>query len=186
MKKIYFIFVLLGLTQQGFAQYQTTELPQHEINLNIVNTLAIASAEVGYEYFLGFHQSVGAKILINDRMGYRKEKRGKEFNTHSFRINYTYYFGDYNPGSGLYVQPFLKYRFGNFKEEGAYASSGGNRIKTDMNALMVGVGLGYEWNFSNSFVMGPFINIARNFSDEVKERFSAIDYNAGFNIGYRF
>ena len=55
-----------------------------------------------------------------------------------------------------------------------------------MNTFMVGLGAGYKWNFGNKFVLGPFVNIARNFSEEVKERFSAIEFNAGFNVGYRF
>lgn len=162
-----------------------SEFPKNEINLNIANTIAIASVEVGYEYFLGFNQSIGAKMLINDRRNYHSEKGSKKFSTNSVKIDYNFYFSDYNPGAGVYVQPFMKYRFGDFKEKKTVNSTEITQ-KTDMNTFMIGIGLGYKWNFSNSFVIGPFANIARNFSEEVQDRFSAIDFNAGLNVGYRF
>ena len=55
-----------------------------------------------------------------------------------------------------------------------------------MNAFMVGLGAGYKWNFGDKFVLGPYVSIARNFSDEVKDRFSAIEFHGGFSVGYRF
>lgn len=180
MKRISSLFIILMITTFSFSQTEPDDFPQHEVNLNIANTIAVASGEVGYEYFFAFNQAVGAKILINDRRNYR-EKSDEKVNTNSFRVNYTYYFGRVEPGSEFYVQPFMKYRFGDFKEE-----KDGSTVKTDMDAFMVGVGAGYVWNFSDDFVVGPFANIARNFSNDVKDRFSAIDWNAGINIGYRF
>lgn len=191
MKKLVFGIFLLFFSHFCFSQ--TTEpspYPNSEVNLNIANTIAIASVEVGYEYFIGFNQSVGIKVLINDRMNYHLENGSDKFNTNSVKLNYNFYFGAYNPGSGVYVQPFVKYRFGNFKEKKTVKDDFGDSSeiaqKTNMDTFMIGIGIGYEWNFSNSFVIGPFANIARNFSEEVQDRFSAIDFNAGLNVGYRF
>lgn len=187
MKRYLVLIAFLGLTHDSFAQYETDQLPHHEIHLNIANLLIVASVEAGYEYFFDFNQSVGAEFLIDDRPNYHSESHGRKFKTNSLRLDYTYYFGNYSPGSGVYIQPFAKYRFGDFEErEKDYFGDYGEKKKTDMDAFMIGIGLGYKWNFSNSFVLGPYVNFARNFSDEVKTRFSAFDYNAGFNIGYRF
>ncbi len=187
MKKFIITSFCLLLTCVIWAQNRSAnEYPHNEVNINIANTIAIASVEVGYEYFFDYNQSVGAKVLINDRINYHSENGSDKFNTNSFRVNYTYYFGEYNPGSGVYVQPFLKYRFGDFEEKVTLLGSTPMTQKTDMDSFIIGVGLGYEWNFSNSFVVGPFANFGRNFSDDVKDRFSAFEFNAGINIGYRF
>lgn len=163
----------------------------NEVKINVFNTLAIASVEVGYEHFIGHNQSVGANFNINDRFAYHKEKGGKDqrFNTNSLVVNYNYYLGGKNDehGSGYVVSPFLKYRFGNFKED-IYNNEldATVRTETDMNSFIFGVGGGYKWALGDSFTVNPFVSIARNFSSEVNDRFSAIEFNAGVNLGYRF
>lgn len=159
-----------------------SDFPQHEVNYNIANTLIMASAEVGYEFFFDFDQSVGVKFLINDRRNYHSENHGRKFKTNSIRLNYTYYFGSERPGSEFYIQPLIKYRFGDYEERNKYDDI----VKTDMNDFMVGLGIGYIWNFSDSFVIGPFANIARGFSSKVNNKFNAVEFNAGLNLGYRF
>ncbi|GAA4310916.1 hypothetical protein GCM10023115_33610 [Pontixanthobacter gangjinensis] len=185
MKKNLSLFALLLTICTGFSQ--NSERP-NEIKLNIANTIAIASVEFGYERFLDQHQSLEAVFLINDRMNYHSEKGSRKFDTNSFKLGYNYYFGDENPGSGLYINPFLKYRSGEFSEETPDVDDPGFAVPsiTDMDSFLIGLGAGYKWNFNNTFVLGPFLNIGRNFSEEVKDRFSAIEFNAGFNIGYRF
>lgn len=185
MRKSIICVIMMVYSAVSFGQVKDDEFPHNEVNWNIANTIIEASVEVGYEYFFDFNQSVGAKILVNDRPNYHAQKGGDEFTTNSFRLNYTYYFGDWQPGSGVYVQPFVKYRFGDFEET---VDTGFDEItrKTDMNAFLLGVGVGYVWNFSNSFVIGPFANIARNFSSDFHDRFSTFDFNAGVNVGYRF
>lgn len=180
------LLILLGWNMQA----QESDFPQNEVKLNIGNTIAIASVEVGYERFIGFNQSIGAEILINDRINYHSESGSREFNTNSFKLGYNYYFGTETPGSGIYANPFLKYRFGDFKQD-LNVSTGPETsevqtVETDMNTFMVGIGAGYKWNFNNKFVLGPYVNIARNFSEDVKDRFSAIEFNAGLSVGYRF
>lgn len=164
--------------------YSQNAEKQNEIKLNIANTIAIASVEFGYERFLDYHQSIEGVILINDRINYHSESGSRDFQTNSFKLGYNYYFGEDYTASGLYVNPFLKYRTGEFSEEGRDVEA--PEIVTDMNSLIIGIGSGYKWNFNDTFVLGPFINVGRNFSEEVKDRFSAIEFNAGFNIGYRF
>ncbi len=177
--------LLLGL--QPALKAQNLEIPHNEVNYNLLNTILFESVEVGYEYFIDYDQSVGAKVLINDRRNFKKESEGSKYKTNSFQLNYTYYFGTNNPGSGIYVQPFVKYRFGSYQEKiSDPESTFVERVKTDMNAFIIGAGLGYEWNFSNSFVMGPYLNFGRNFSNEVKARFSAYEIYGGFLFGYRF
>ncbi|PZW44012.1 outer membrane autotransporter protein [Mesonia algae] len=179
MKNLYavaFLF-LIGINMKA----QESDFPKNEAKLNIANTIAIASVEVGYERFIGFNQSVDVEFLINDRINYHSEKGSRKFNTNSIKLGYNYYFGKENAGSGIYANPFVKYRFGDFEQE-----VNNVMVETDMNAFMVGLGAGYKWNFGDKFVLGPYVSIARNFSDEVKERFSAIEFHGGFSVGYRF
>ena len=185
MKKILSALIFISACSMGFAQGGGK---QNEIKLNIANTIAIASVEFGYERFIDDHQSVEAVALINDRMNYHSEKGSRNFDTNSFKLGYNYYFGEDYDASGLYINPFMKYRTGEFSEAGQDVEEPaftGPTI-TNMNSLIIGLGSGYKWNFNDTFVLGPFVNVGRNFSDEVKDRFSAIEFNAGFNIGYRF
>lgn len=182
MKKSLSLIALLTAIYSGFSQDSGK---QNEIKFNIANTIAIASVEFGYERFFDEHQSLEAVLLFNDRINYHSEKGSREFKTQSYKLGYNYYFGRENAGSGLFVNPFVKLRNGEFNENDDRVDPEQPLI-TDMNTFMIGIGGGYKWNFNDTFVLGPFINVARNFSEEVKDRFSAIEFNAGFNIGYRF
>ena len=179
MKNLYAVAFLffIGINMKA----QESDFPKNEVKLNIANTIAIASVEVGYERFIGFNQSVDVEFLINDRINYHSEKGSRKFNTNSIKLGYNYYFGKETAGSGIYANPFVKYRFGDFEQE-----VNNVMVETDMNAFMVGLGAGYKWNFGDKFVLGPYVSIARNFSDEVKERFSAIEFHGGFSVGFRF
>ncbi len=182
----YILAVVVSLLGFSGIQAQSDEIPYNEVNYNLLNTILFASAEVGYEFFIDYDQSIGAKVLINDRRNFRSASGSSKYSTNSLQLNYTYYFGVENPGSGIYVQPFVKYRFGSFKEEVIMLGTEPRQIKTKMDSFIIGAGVGYEWNFSNSFVMGPYLNIGRGFGKEVKERFSALEWYGGFAIGYRF
>jgi len=162
----------------------------NEVKINILNTILIASAELGYEHFIDHNQSIGVDLNINDRFSYShlgQSSRHGKFNTNSIALNYRYYFGDENDsnGSGFNMMPFLKYRFGNFKEDKTFEDIDVT-VKTNMNSFIVGFGGGYKWIMGDSFAIEPFANIARNFSGEVNDRFATIEFNAGVNIGYRF
>jgi outer membrane autotransporter protein len=187
MKNTYLLASILLFS--FFAKAQTETYPQNEVKLNIANTIAIASVEVGYERFVGFNQSVEIIGLFNDRINYHSEQGSRKFNTNSIKLGYNYYFDKEKSGAGIYANPFVKYRFGDFEQERTVEANGVSQtvnLETDMNTFMVGLGAGYKWNFGNKFVLGPFVNIARNFSEEVKDRFSSIEFNAGFHVGYRF
>ena len=171
MKKILSLLLFAGMVYQGTAQQKS------EVKLNILNTIAIASVELGYEYFMDDNQSLGAEFHINDRFSYASEADHKEFKTNSFLVNYNYYFNPESEAS-FYVYPFLKYRFGDHKDE--------VKGDTDMNSFIVGLGTGYKWSWNNKMAIGPYVSIARNFSSEVNDRFSAIEFNAGISVGYRF
>lgn len=162
----------------------------NEVKINILNTILSASVEVGYEHFIDHNQSIGVDLYLNDRFSYShlgSSKKHGDFNTNSIGLNYRYYLGDENDanGSGLSMIPFLKYRFGNFKEDKTINDLVVTK-KTDMNSFIVGFGAGYKWIMGDSFAIEPFANIGRNFSSEVNDRFSVIEFNAGVNIGYRF
>lgn len=184
MKNILFTIFCIAAIQVGNSQ-STDRM--NEVKLNIANTIAIASVEIGYERFLDDHQSLEVVFLINDRINYHSESGSRNFATNSYKLGYNYYLGEDYAASGLYLNPFLKYRAGEFTED--RSSEMEPQLlenSTDMNSFIIGLGAGYKWNFNDTFVLGPFVNIGRNFSDEVKERFSAIEFNAGFNVGYRF
>lgn len=182
MKKLLLLFVFVLGTQSHFAQLG--DFPENEVKINILNTIAIASVEIGYERFVGFNQSVEAEFLINDRINYHSEKGARKFNTNSFKLGYNYYFGTTNAGSGLYANPFLKYRFGDFEESAGTEPPA--IIKTDMDSFIIGIGIGYKWNSNDKFVLGPYASIGRNFNETVNERFTAVEFHAGFSVGYRF
>lgn len=184
MKKIAFSLFLFSTAL--FAQAQETmqtsnsNMPKNEVKWNIANTIAFGSVELGYEYFIDGNQSVGAEMLINDSYNYGISRQYKDFETNSFQFTYNYYTGSENNGSGLVISPMLKYRFGDYQKTDTDP-------KINMNSFILGIGGGYKWNFSNKFVFGPYINIGRNFSDEVNDEFNiAVEFNAGFSVGYRF
>src|SRR5690606_19038508 len=110
MKKIITPLLLFGSIFFASAQYKS------EVKFNVLNTIAIASVEVGYEYFLDDNQSMGAEVHINDRFSYADENDRKEFDTNSVLVNYNYYFNPENTGT-FYAYPFVKYRFGEHKDE---------------------------------------------------------------------
>lgn len=186
MKKTILLISSLFIFNTVFSQ---SAEKQNEIKINIANTIAIASVEFGYERFLDYHQSLEGVVLFNDRMNYHSEKGSRKFSTTSFKLGYNYYFGEDEAGSGLNINPFVKLRSGEFSENESISDGTSTtqvEVITDMNSFIIGLGAGYKWNFNDTFVLGPFFNVGRNFSDEVKDRFSAIEFNAGFNIGYRF
>ncbi|MDN3708530.1 DUF3575 domain-containing protein [Myroides ceti] len=161
----------------------------NEVKLNIFNTIVNQSVEVGYEHFIDRDQSVGVDLMINDRFSYWSEsgKSGKlkKFNTNSIAVNYNFHFGGRSGehASGMYVSPFLKYRFGDYEKD---INGGANRLEVDMNSFIIGVGMGYKIVKNDAFVIAPFVNIGRNFSQEVTDEFSGIEFNAGINLGFRF
>jgi hypothetical protein len=135
---------------------------------------------VGYEQFLSPEQSIGVEIHFNDRFGYKTQNSSQTFDMSSILASYNFYFEGGGNGQ-LYLFPFFKYRFGEFRE-----NIDGATVTTDMNSANLGIGAGYKWVFSDKFVLGPFANISRVFSSEVTDRFSPIEFKAGFSVGYRF
>ena len=172
MKKILCCCLLCGVSMISQAQNQS------EVKLNILNTIIRASVEVGYEYFTTPNSSVGIEALINDRFSYYPENDDEEFKTNSIQLSYNFYFSG---AAKTYIYPFVKYRFGEYEEVVDAAL-----VKTDMNSFILGLGGGYKWVWNEQFAFGPYANIARSFSEEVNDRFSAVEVNAGISIGYRF
>lgn len=170
--------------------FSQADFARHEVKLNIANTIAIATVEVGYEFFPDYNQSVEFQILFNDRINYHTEKGSRKFNTMSFQLGYNFYLTGSPQASGIHISPFVKYRTGDFEEVVKTTIDdivvAEETVKTDMNTFIIGIGGGYKFNFGNQFVFGPFVNVGRNFSDEVKDRFSAIEFHGGLSIGYRF
>jgi hypothetical protein len=178
MKKILLAFTCFVFLQSGsFAQ--ALENPKGEVRINFLNTILLGSVEIGYETFFKSDQSLGIELHLNDRFGYSGQKDGRNFETTSILASYNFYFAGDDNGK-MYISPFLKYRFGNFTEVINNA-----RAVTNMNGAAIGLLGGYRWNFNN-FAFGPFGSVNRQFSQVVQNRFSAIELNAGFNVGYRF
>lgn len=184
MRKLFIVVMCFGGILSARAQ------AVNEVKVNILNAIAMASVEVGYEHFIDRDQSVGVDLMLNDRFSYYPESKskGKKFKTNSVAVNYNFYFGGNNNenGSGYSISPFLKYRFGEFEEDKRNELEGIYTHTTDMNSFILGVGVGYKWVRNDSFAVQPFVNIARNFSEDVNDRFMAIEINAGVTLGYRF
>ena len=177
MKKILILGLMVLFSIGVNAQYK------HEVKYNFLNTIIMGSAEIGYEHFLDEDQSIGLDVLINDRFSYFPEKGSskKKFNTNSVMLSYNLYLSTMRNGSGYYLTPFVKYRFGDFQE-----IENEVLVKTDMNSFILGLGSGYKWNFKDKLAVGPFVNVGRNFSKDVNDRFYAVEFNAGVSLGYRF
>lgn len=152
----------------------------NEIKLNFLNMILLGSFEVGYERFLSEDHSLDIQLHINDRFGYNTEKDGKSFKTNAIQAAMNFYFGN-NPSGRIHVYPLLKLRFGDYEEPvmGGFST-------TDMTAFILGAGVGYKWEVSEHFAFGPYGSIGRNFSETVSNKFTGVELNAGFSLGYRF
>lgn len=189
MKKYLLFFVLsaaisLSANSQQVISSSGTSNPNvgtfdNEIKLNFLNLILMGSFEVGYERFLSDNHSLDFQLHINDRFGYNSEKEGT-FKTNSIQSAMNFYFGN-KPNGRFHVYPFLKFRFGDYEEMGM-----GANFTTDMTAFILGAGAGYKWEVSEHFAFGPYASIARNFSESVTDKFSAVEVNGGFSLGYRF
>lgn len=180
---ILLLLAFVGLTFAAAAQQQERILPQNEVKLNILNTIVIGSLELGYERFIDRNQSISAEVHFFDRFSYvAANSRERTFDATSFMVAYNYYFVSDSDPSGLYVSPFLKHRNGTFSE----LDENEQTVETRLNSFIIGVGGGYKWVHTEKFALGPYVNIARSFNTEVSDRFSAVEVNAGFSIGFRF
>ncbi|WP_448823369.1 DUF3575 domain-containing protein [Capnocytophaga sp.] len=180
MKKIIVAAMLVFFSVKTFAQDR-----QHQVNLNILNAIWLASVEVGYEHFIAENQSIEGELFFNDRFSVFPKKDGEKYNTTSLKVGYNYYFEE-DGGTGLYINPFVKQRFGNFK----YKNKNGEGDSVRLDSFILGIGAGYQWNYEDTFIVAPYVNIARNFGKGVNsgegKRFWAIEPNFGIKIGYRF
>ena len=178
MKKLLLVFIGFALLSAPVFS-QSLQDPKGEVRLNFLNTIFLGSVELGYEQFISPDQSIGVELHLNDRFSYSSAKDGRNFSATSALVSYNFYFAGDDNGK-IYISPFFKYRFGEFVE----TLDGTTKI-VNMNSGYLGLIGGYKWNFNN-FAFGPFASIARGFSQEVADQFSAVEFKAGFNVGYRF
>lgn len=188
MKKLLLtLFILGGMYSSTMAQEVISSSSRqygdftNEIKANFLNLIWLGSVEVGYERFLSDDHSLDLQLMINDRFGFNSQAKGKKYKTNSVQAAMNFYFGGGYNGR-FFVYPLAKIRFGDFEEPN---KSGGIKT-TDMNSFMLGAGGGYKWEVSDNFSFGPYLNVARVFSNEVAERFSRVELNGGFSLGYRF
>jgi len=153
---------------------------ENEIKVNFANLIALGAFEVGYERFLSEGHSIDFQLHINDRFGYNAEGNGRKFKTNAMQAGMNFYFGNGLNGR-FHIYPFVKLRFGDFEER-----LNNSIVTTDMTAFILGAGAGYKWEVSNHFAFGPYLSIGRGFSDAVSNRFTSIELNGGFSLGYRF
>jgi hypothetical protein len=177
------VFIASGSFKATAQSIEDSQFQQNELKLNIVNTILIGSLEIGYEHFFDMNQSIGIGVTFMDRFAYASDRgEGQDFNATSVMVAYNYYFVSENDPSGFYVFPFLKYRGGTFLED----FGNNTTIETSLNSFIIGFGSGFKWVHNDKFALGPFISIARGFSDEVSDRFEPVEFNAGFTVGFRF
>ena len=101
MKKIIVAVMLMFFSAKTFAQ---SDFPQHQVNLNILNVIWLASVELGYEHYIAPNQSIEGTIFFNDRFSVFPKKSGEKYRATSIEIGYNYYFEE-DGGTGLYVNP---------------------------------------------------------------------------------
>jgi hypothetical protein len=178
-KKLLFFFLGLFFVTSLKAQIER-ENPTGEVKINILNTILLGAVEIGYEKFITKDQSLGIEFHFNDRFGYRTQSNSQKFDANAVLLSYNFYFPNLESGN-VYVFPFLKYRFGEYSE----ADQGVLRT-TNLNSAFLGIGAGYKWVFENNFSLGPYASISRGFNSDSFEEFSAVEFKAGFTVGYRF
>ncbi|EMS34646.1 hypothetical protein C943_03333 [Mariniradius saccharolyticus AK6] len=178
MKKIV-LGLFFFLAFQFSTQAQALEDPKGEVRLNFLNLILLGSVELGYEYFTNHDQSIGVELHLNDRFGYNFPDDNQDFSATSLLFSYNFYFAG-NEAGKLYISPYFKYRFGEFTEV-----ENNRTVTTSMNGASIGLIGGYRWNYNN-FAFGPFAGIGRGFNQTVNDRFSPVEFKAGFNVGYRF
>lgn len=171
MKKMFLSIAMALVSLGAFAQTY-----KNEVKLNILNVIVRPSIELGYEYYLDDNQSVDAELMLLDRFSYWSKNGGK-FSATSFKVGYNYYF-DSSDAVGFYINPFLKTRFGKYTKDG--------EEDRNLNAFIIGVGVGYTWVFNSKFVVAPYANIGRGFNNEVNKKYMAVEPNAGVRLGFRF
>jgi len=171
MKKMFLSIAMALVSLGAFAQTY-----KNEVKLNILNVIVRPSIELGYEYYLDDNQSVDAELMFLDRFSYWSKNGGK-FSATSFKVGYNYYF-DSSDAVGFYINPFLKTRFGKYTKDG--------EEDRNLNAFIIGVGVGYTWVFNSKFVVAPYANIGRGFNNEVNKKYMAVEPNAGVRLGFRF
>jgi outer membrane receptor for Fe3+-dicitrate len=185
-KTILSLTLILAFAISGYSQdvisssSRNTGDFSNEVKVNFLNLIVLASVELGYEKYLGEDHSLDLQLHINDRFGYNSQSGDKNYKTNSVQAALNFYFGD-NENGRFYIYPLAKLRFGDFEEV-----ENGDLVTTNMNAFILGAGVGYKWEFSQNFAFGPYASIARGFSSEVSDRFSAVEVNGGFSLGYRF
>ncbi len=181
------ILTLALLVSFCLAKGQSNDLKKYEVKYNIVNTIIMGSVEVGVERFIDTDQSIGFEAFINDSFSYYKldKKNNKTFATNSLALSYCFYFSDSPMASGWMLGPLVKYRFGNFTETVDVNGISAD-LKTNMNSFILGLNVGKKWNFRDKFTVAPYATIGRNFSNVVSDRFTGVEFNAGFSLGYRF
>lgn len=190
MKKIIFFFLLTaGISFSASSQQVISSsnaynsnvgVFDNEVKFNFLNLILMGSFEVGYERFLSESHSLDLQLHLNDRFSYNLERNGNSFKTNSVQAAINFYFGNDQNGR-FHAYPLLKFRFGEYEE----AVDGGIKT-TDMTSFILGAGAGYKWEVSEHFAFGPYASVARNFSSEVSDKFSGVEVNAGFSLGYRF
>ncbi|SMD41612.1 hypothetical protein SAMN00777080_0137 [Aquiflexum balticum DSM 16537] len=178
MKKILFVIAILAVLSP-IANAQSLEDPKGEIRLNFLNTILLGSVEIGYDFFVGHDQSVGVELHLNDRFGYSSSSGDRSFSATSVLVSYNFFFAGDDNGK-IYISPYFKYRFGDFTDVVDNITE-----VTSLNSGYLGLIGGYRWNYNN-FAFGPFAGIGRGFSEPVNDKFSAVEFKAGFNVGYRF
>ena len=180
------LFAVLALLSFGlnYAQ-EETKSRENEVKVNFLNTIAIASVEIGYERFFGNDQSVGLEVFVNDRFSYLPETNGRKFNTNSVAISYNFYFSGKNNSAGYYISPFFKYRFGDYEK---FINVAGTDViaEFDISSPIMGLGMGYKWLWNEKLTVGVGGSLGRNFNKDVQDLFVAVEPNANITVGYRF
>jgi hypothetical protein len=187
MKKIILsLALILTFASAGFSQEVISRSSRsaqdfgNEIKVNFLNLIVLGSIEAGFEKFLSSDHSIDFQVHLNDRFGFNAQSDSKTYKTNSLQASMNFYFGD-NENGRFFLFPLAKLRFGDFEE-----AVDGSIVTTNMNAFIFGAGGGYKWEFSRNFAFGPYMSVARGFSKEVGERFTTIELNGGFSLGYRF
>lgn len=175
-----------------FAQ-DALKVKKNEITVNAFELVVGGVLPISYERFIDNSQSITVKTFLFDKH-YGDFNSGSN-NLVSLQTQYNFYFSEKKENAGLFFSPFMKFTNGKYSyiSYEYYVDVNGNYINnnikktTDVNALIVGFGLGYKLLLKKRLSLSLCTDIGRVLNEKgYYAQYGPIDARVGVNTGIRF
>lgn len=192
MKKIFLVGMLMvssfAFSQYGYhrnyggGNYGGGNFGQNDIKLNALS-LFFYGTEFGYERIVNNNFGVGATAMIP----YGENARLVIKSNLNYYISpyFRYYFNNFGPASGFFLEGFALYSDGKYTPENY--SSDVTIVQKNYSALGAGIGIGEKWVDRSGLFFEANAGLGRNFTIPEDASTSLILIGKiGASIGYRF